>query len=192
MVASQGQPSSGPAAPSDGQTPLGPTNSPAPEFPGPQDFSGAADNSAANASGGQSSTPSDSSSSQPGAPDPISEAPDMIWYVRPTAGGQFGPASGEVMRTWLTEGRVAADSLVWREGWRDWQTAGDVFPKLLANQIMNLFETAAAPSVSTPSTTVHRTKPHSSSDNAQFVMIGVLCLAAAVLFAVFLYVLFVQ
>jgi len=31
------------------------------------------------------------------------------------------------MRTWLREGRITPDSLVWREGWRDWQDAGDVF-----------------------------------------------------------------
>ena len=53
-------------------------------------------------------------SATPDAPDPIAEAPEMIWYVRPPSGGQFGPAPGELMRTWLGEGRVdAADSLVW-------------------------------------------------------------------------------
>ena len=65
---------------------------------------------------------------QPGPPDPISEAPEMIWYVRPPSGGQFGPAAGDIMRGWLAEGHVSADSLVWREGWRDWQEAGKVFP----------------------------------------------------------------
>jgi hypothetical protein len=34
------------------------------------------------------------------------------------------------MRRWITEGRVAADSLVWREGWPDWKPAPDVFPSL--------------------------------------------------------------
>jgi hypothetical protein len=38
------------------------------------------------------------------------------------------------MRTWIDEGRVSSDSLVWREGWRDWQVAGDVFPKLGADK----------------------------------------------------------
>ncbi len=62
--------------------------------------------------------------------DPIAEAPEAIWYVRPPSGGQFGPAKGEVMRKWIVEGRVSADSLVWREGWPDWLTAGPVFPTL--------------------------------------------------------------
>lgn len=34
------------------------------------------------------------------------------------------------MRKWIAEGRVSGDSLVWREGWDDWLTAGDVFPSL--------------------------------------------------------------
>jgi hypothetical protein len=33
------------------------------------------------------------------------------------------------MRVWLAEGRVSGDCLVWREGWRDWQEAGSVFPQ---------------------------------------------------------------
>ncbi|MDA1051340.1 MAG: DUF4339 domain-containing protein [Planctomycetota bacterium] len=64
--------------------------------------------------------------------DPIAESPDSVWYVRPTAGGQYGPARGDVMRRWLSEGRVSADSMVWREGWADWKLAGPVFPSLEA------------------------------------------------------------
>jgi hypothetical protein len=67
----------------------------------------------------------------PAAPvDPILEAPNAVWYVRPASGGQFGPARGDVMRKWLGEGRVSADSLVWRDGWVDWKPAAVVFPAL--------------------------------------------------------------
>ena len=67
----------------------------------------------------------------PAAPaDPIDESPESTWYVRPPSGGQYGPARGEIMRKWITEGRVSADSLVWREGWDDWLTASHVFPSL--------------------------------------------------------------
>lgn len=62
--------------------------------------------------------------------DPISEAPAAVWYVRPPNGMQYGPARGDVMRQWLTEGRVSGDSLVWREGWPDWRPAGQLFPEL--------------------------------------------------------------
>ena len=66
--------------------------------------------------------------------DPLAEAGDAVWYVRPASGGQFGPASGEVMRSWLGQGRVGTDSLVWREGWPDWRQASKVFPQLGAGQ----------------------------------------------------------
>lgn len=67
---------------------------------------------------------------RPFASNPIDEAPEAVWYVRPPAGGQYGPARGEVMRKWMTEGRVSGDSLVWREGWDDWRNAIEVFPTL--------------------------------------------------------------
>lgn len=44
------------------------------------------------------------------------------WYIRPASGGQFGPANDEVFAQWVAEGRVSADSWVWRNGWADWQS----------------------------------------------------------------------
>ena len=64
-----------------------------------------------------------------GVVDPLLEAPQAMWYVRPSSGGQFGPAGAELMRQWLEEGRVAADSLVWRDGWPDWKPAASCFPQ---------------------------------------------------------------
>jgi len=64
--------------------------------------------------------------------DPIAEAPDAVWYVRPPSGGQYGPAPGETMRRWIAEGRVSADTMVWRDGWPDWKLASAVFPDLAA------------------------------------------------------------
>ncbi|MGQ9914188.1 MAG: DUF4339 domain-containing protein [Thermogutta sp.] len=52
---------------------------------------------------------------------------NTVWYVRPPSGGQFGPATGDIMRQWLQEGRITPDALVWREGWRDWREARGVF-----------------------------------------------------------------
>jgi hypothetical protein len=62
--------------------------------------------------------------------DPITESPSSVWYVRPATGGQYGPASGEIMRGWLKDGRVGASSLVWRAGWSEWRSAAEVFPQL--------------------------------------------------------------
>ena len=56
------------------------------------------------------------------------EAPDAVWYVRAGSGGQFGPATSAIMQTWLSEGRVRADAMVWREGWETWAPAQQVFP----------------------------------------------------------------
>jgi hypothetical protein len=61
---------------------------------------------------------------------PIEEAPTAVWYVRPATGGQYGPASGQIMRSWLKDGRVSANSLVWRDGWSEWRSAADAFPEL--------------------------------------------------------------
>jgi hypothetical protein len=65
--------------------------------------------------------------------DPFTEAGDVVWYVRPPSGGQYGPATVKLMRQWLAEGRISPDTLVWREGWRNWQPASAVFPQLRAN-----------------------------------------------------------
>jgi hypothetical protein len=131
----------------------------------------------------------------PAAPaDPIAEAPQMIWYVRPPSGGQFGPATGEIMRTWLTEGRVAAESLVWREGWRDWQEAGVVFPQLRVDPALAFLSTVPLnDAVEMPSTlplpSRQLQKNRRQSKNSEFTIIVLLLLAVLLLFLIFLYVL---
>ncbi len=64
---------------------------------------------------------------------PVGSASAPAWYVRPAAGGQFGPADERLMRQWAGEGRIAADAYVWQTGWADWRRAGDAaefFPQL--------------------------------------------------------------
>lgn len=125
--------------------------------------------------------------------DPITEAPEMIWYVRPPSGGQFGPAAGDIMRSWLAEGRVSADSLLWREGWRDWQEAGSVFPQLRSGQPTALLEimpvVSAVKPVAAPSRHA-RSRRH--ADGSQLTLIVMVSMAVVILLAVFLYVLFHQ
>jgi hypothetical protein len=63
--------------------------------------------------------------------DPIAEAPQLQWYVMPPgAESQYGPAVGEEFRNWISEGRVTADTLVWRQDWPEWKAAGVVFTEL--------------------------------------------------------------
>ena len=80
----------------------------------------------------------------PAAGDPLAEAPEAVWYVRPAPGGQFGPATAETMRSWIGEGRVRGDSLVWREGWRDWREASATFPQLEADDEISALSRAVA------------------------------------------------
>jgi hypothetical protein len=121
----------------------------------------------------------------PAVPDPIAEAPMAIWYVRPAAGGQYGPARGDVMRKWLGEGRVTIDSLVWREDWQDWRPAAKVFPDLGAKG------TAAADIVPVVATAPRRPiRPARKTSTAQgigiVITLGVVCVG---LFVALLYVL---
>jgi hypothetical protein len=62
--------------------------------------------------------------------DPIAAAGNVVWYVRPPSGEQYGPVGGEALRAWLAEGRVSADTLLWREGWAEWRNAQSLFPEL--------------------------------------------------------------
>lgn len=81
------------------------------------------------------STPDTSSAqtSVPLKPQALIEAPNAKWFVRPTTGGQYGPASSESMWQWLGENRIGNDSLVWCEGWPEWLHAGEVFNDYFAN-----------------------------------------------------------
>jgi len=60
---------------------------------------------------------------------PLDE-PDSQWYVRPPAGGQYGPASGAVLRTWIAENRITGSTLIWRDGWSQWRSARETLPEL--------------------------------------------------------------
>jgi len=120
------------------------------------------------------------------ASDPISEAPAAIWYVRPPSGGQYGPAKGEVMRKWLDEGRVSSDSLVWREGWTDWQAAGKYFPNLqTAAASVTVAAGPAVPIATNTARTATRpaAKPHATS-GAKIALLVFLALVCLVLFVV--------
>ncbi len=54
---------------------------------------------------------------------------EMYWYVCPPSGGQFGPATTQLLRRWVREKRVGPKAYVWHEGWSEWKLAGDVLPE---------------------------------------------------------------
>ncbi len=114
----------------------------------------------------------------------------MVWYIRPASGGQFGPAGNEMMRIWIGEGRVAGDSLVWREGWRDWQEAAGIFPQLKVAPVDSPLD--QLPSTASPATVARSALGNSRrrSSSTQAAAIILLIFAVMILFVVFLWVLF--
>lgn len=56
--------------------------------------------------------------------------PRLVWYVRSRDNQQYGPATGDVMASWINERRIGPQTLVWREDWPAWREAGLVFSDL--------------------------------------------------------------
>ena len=119
--------------------------------------------------------------------DPLAPAGSVVWYVRPPSGGQFGPASTEIMRSWLAEGRISTQTLVWREGWRDWQLAADVFPQLSSGPTPTMpdLEAILAEPIASP-VHGHPQKPHVPPRRTQLITLGGLVVAVLVLFVIIL------
>ncbi|HCK40664.1 MAG TPA: hypothetical protein DHW22_03425 [Planctomycetaceae bacterium] len=74
----------------------------------------------------------------PTTPPPVQE----VWYVRTVSGEQYGPATTELMHTWVQEGRVLVDSQVWRTGWPEWKTGHEAV-KLFQTPTQELSEEIA-------------------------------------------------
>lgn len=88
---------------------------------------------------------------RPGTPSLLDD-PAATWYVRPPSGGQYGPATGEMLRTWIAEARVIPTSLIWRDGWPQWRSAAEALvefggskPTDMPAAVMNGPKTAATP-----------------------------------------------
>ncbi|MGB7325895.1 MAG: DUF4339 domain-containing protein [Rubripirellula sp.] len=80
--------------------------------------------------------------------DLIANDPDAAWYVRPPSGGQYGPASGELLKQWIAEGRVAATALIWRDGWPQWRSADEALAEIASALPRSAQEPIAAASTS--------------------------------------------
>ncbi len=59
--------------------------------------------------------------------DAAGRAQGAVWYVSPPGGGQYGPAPRETVEQWISEGRITADTLVWCDGWDEWEVASRHF-----------------------------------------------------------------
>jgi hypothetical protein len=65
-----------------------------------------------------------------GMPTALANAMSASWFVRPPSGGQFGPASSQLLMDWIGEKRVTSDALLWREGMAQWQAASELVPEV--------------------------------------------------------------
>ena len=74
--------------------------------------------------------------------DCLAEKPQVKWYVRPADGGEFGPASGEMIQVWANEKRIDHRTNLRRDDWLNWQTAASIFSE---------FQQDGKPSVPPPS-----------------------------------------
>ncbi len=79
---------------------------------------------------------------------------EAVWYVSPPGGGQFGPASRQTVEQWIAEGRVTAETLVWREGWEEWQMAGRHFVQLQLEERIEMPPADAPESLVSPDVSV--------------------------------------
>lgn len=80
------------------------------------------------------------------------------WYVRPPAGGQYGPADRPTLQTWIDQGRVARGALLWRDGWPQWRSAAEALPDMI-----DRLAAADTPPVSTASSgATSAASPHSA------------------------------
>lgn len=87
---------------------------------------------------------------------PAADGGGVAWYVRPASGGQYGPIDAAGFKQWVSEGRVSADSWVWRTGWSDWKSGGEALRLFttettrLAPPLPSQRATRAAPTSVTP------------------------------------------
>ena len=92
--------------------------------------------------------------------------PNATWYVRPPTGGQYGPASGEILKQWIAEGRVASTALLWRDGWPQWREASEALPELVQG-LPSTSAPANAGAVASPASATVASKSLAAKDQAQ-------------------------
>ena len=120
--------------------------------------------------------------------DPIAESPQAKWYVRPSTGGQYGPAPADTFRSWLDEGRVGSDAYVWREGWPEWQRAEAVFGDLHAGSAPSGCEPIPNIVTETALRSPAELYRRRESNRMVIAIVGSLIVACAILFAALVYV----
>ena len=130
--------------------------------------------------------------------------PTAVWYVRPPSGGQYGPATGDILRGWIAEARVTPTSLIWRDGWAQWRSASEALsefgaaPAPVLSPLKNSSPQSTTASTATTATTAM--PPTLQGDatigtqkikraNQRFVMVGMLAAICMTLIGVLIFLL---
>jgi len=79
----------------------------------------------------------------------LNEKPDLLWYIRPAGGDEYGPADNNLLRAWVSQNRIGADTELRRDDWLQWKPASDIFIDFSAAPISDAASTLTSETTST-------------------------------------------
>lgn len=101
--------------------------------------------------------PAPEANGHPSMPPSLLPLIDSRWYVRPPSGGQYGPATTQMLMDWIAEKRVTADALLWREGLGSWLSARELVPESFGGSSALGIDDPPPPAVAKPTSPTTKT-----------------------------------
>jgi hypothetical protein len=101
--------------------------------------------------------PAPEANGHPSMPPSLLPLIDSRWYVRPPSGGQYGPATTQMLLDWIAEKRVTADALRWREGLDSWLSARELVPESFGGSSALGIDDPPPPAVAKPTSPTTKT-----------------------------------
>lgn len=101
--------------------------------------------------------PAPEANGHPSMPPSLLPLIDSRWYVRPPSGGQYGPATTQMLMDWIAEKRVTADALLWREGLDSWLSARELVPESFGGSSVLGIDDPPPPAVAKPTSPTTKT-----------------------------------
>jgi len=101
--------------------------------------------------------PAPEANGHPSMPPSLLPLIDSRWYVRPPSGGQYGPATTQMLMDWIAEKRVTADALLWREGLDSWLSARELVPESFGGSSALGIDDPPPPAVAKPTSPTTKT-----------------------------------
>jgi hypothetical protein len=82
---------------------------------------------------------------------------DSKIVAAPPSGGQYGPATTQMLMDWIAEKRVTADALLWREGLDSWLSARELVPESFGGSSALGIDDPPPPAVAKPTSPTTKT-----------------------------------